>query len=95
VNRFAGRDAERLLVERCGLTWTKSRLVWSMVLAALRESLLEGRSVSFSNLGTLTPYKSNGRRYKHPETGQITESPPKVQLRLKLSRNFKDALQNK
>jgi nucleoid DNA-binding protein len=92
LTRFASQDIESALMEELGLTQVVSRSIWHTVLDAMHEAIHEGRTVSLSNIGTMTPYKTKGRRYKHPETNQIESARPTTLIRFRISKNLKAEL---
>ncbi len=89
TQRVSTTDIEGWLVEILGVERSIAREIWRVLTARVRQSLLDGKAVVLSRIGTVEPYTKKGTKYRHPTTGALEDIPPKTHLRLVVSQSFK------
>jgi len=58
----------------------------------VREAVINGDKVVIGNTMVMTTKKTNGKRGRHPLTGEVMTFPPTIKLSIKGTRNFRDEI---
>ena len=78
------RDIARMLAEAEGLSLMQAQRLLGAALDIIEKSLQEeGSTVALRGFGTFQRRQRAPRSYKHPKTGQTTESAPKIYVHFK------------
>lgn len=88
------KDLINNVAEATGMTKKRVEELLNATNAAVRDALLEGKSVSLQGLGNLEIKQRNERTFVHPRTGEKTTVPAKNQLYFKPTATIKDELKN-
>lgn len=93
-DKVVRKDFELFLASQYGLSLSAASSLWSGLLDYIRQNLVAGHPVVFSELGTLAPYEKSAKRYKHPKTGKMKRSPKRMHVRFTLLPAFKALLRD-
>lgn len=86
------KDLINNVAEATGMTKKRVEELLNATNAAVRDALLEGKSVYLQGLGTLEIKQKSERAFVHPRTGEKSTIPAKNQLTFKPAANIKDEL---
>jgi len=90
--KVASREIEEYLCVTFGIQKPAATRVWDAILERLRGSLLQGRPVTLTNIGTIEPYTKKESTFRHPTTGKLEKVPARRYVRFLLSPSLKTEL---
>ena len=83
-----------LIANESGLSKKETEQLLSTTTAVLRENLMAGNVIPLQGIGSLEVKERKARTIVHPQTGERTVSPSKMQIAFKPTNNLKDTLKN-
>jgi nucleoid DNA-binding protein len=86
---------EIYLSKKLKLDGDEAQSLWALILDKIRGTLRKGKPVALTNIGTLEPFMKKPTRYRHPETGEMQDTPRRKHVRFVLSPSLKSALRSK
>ena len=83
-----------LIGNESGLSKKETEQLLSTTTAVLRENLMAGNVIQLQGIGSLEVKERKERTIVHPQTGERTVAPSKMQIAFKPVNNLKDTLKN-
>ena len=88
------RDAISLMKKDIGITAQQAEKAFSQLVFGMKESMKNGKKVTFSGLGSFTVKEFQARKGRNPKTGAIITIPLKKKVKFTPSQSFIDELLN-
>ncbi len=88
------RELITSVAKRSGLTKSQVADLLDATEDAIVQNLLDGKSVTIQNFGTLEVKQKKERISVHPRTGERSMVPPKQQVAFKPTQTLKDEIRN-
>ncbi len=75
-----------------GITLLQAEKAFSSLIEGIKESLKNGKRVTFSGFGSFEVKKTKARKGRNPKTGEPISIPGKKKIKFNPSRSFKQSV---